>query len=112
MTRKQPKTPTPPKHLSTEARALWRAITADYDLDAAALAILGGALEAFDRMREAQGLLKADGLVVVDRFNQQKPHPAVSIERDSRQAVLRGLTALGLDLEPIHDGPGRPAGGG
>jgi hypothetical protein len=59
-------------------------------------------------MRESQRLLAAEGLVVRDRWGQAKPHPAAAIERDSRAAWLRGLAALGLDLEPLRDGPGRP----
>ncbi len=69
---------------------------------------LEAALESFDRMRESQRLLAAEGLVVRDRWGQAKPHPAAAIERDSRAAWLRGLAALGLDLEPLRDGPGRP----
>jgi hypothetical protein len=59
---------------------------------------------------KARRLLDRDGLVVSDRFGQQKPHPAAAIERDSKQTLLRNLRALNLDLEPLHDRPGRPGG--
>jgi P27 family predicted phage terminase small subunit len=103
--------PDAPKHLSREAKALWRNINADYELDAASQVILEGSLEAFDRMRQAQEAIKTHGITVLDRFSQQKQAPATLVERDSRTALLRGLKALGLDLEPLQAGPGRPAKG-
>jgi len=62
-------------------------------------AVLLTALEALDRMRQAQALLDADGLTVTDRYGTAKAHPAVTIERDSRTAFLRAMRELGLDLE-------------
>jgi P27 family predicted phage terminase small subunit len=100
-----------PSRLSTEARALWRSIVEQYNLDdPAGLAILATTCEALDRMREAQRTIKRDGATVLDRFKQPKIHPATLLERDSRAAVLAGLKALNLDLEPLRDRIGRPAG--
>ena len=101
--------PKPPRHLSPEAKVLWRIALDLYDLDEVARSVLAVGLEAHDRMRQAQALLKRDGLIVVDRFNQQKPNPAAIIERDSRTSYVKCLHMLGLDLEPLQ-GPGRPAG--
>src|SRR4051794_37843093 len=99
--------PTPPQ-LSPEGRRMWRELQAEYQItDAGGLAILGAACEAFDRMREAQKLIAAEGMVSTDRFGQANPHPAVTIERDSRSQLLADLKALNLDLEPIRD-RGRP----
>ena len=89
----------PPKHLSSEARALWRSVLADYELERRHEAILLTALEALDRMRQAQAQLTADGLTTTDRYGGVKAHPAVVIERDSRAAFLRAMRELGLDLE-------------
>ena len=102
--------PKPPKGLSRDAKAWWRRIVGAWELDDAALLLLEGALESFDRMREAQAILKAEGLVVKDRFGQQKQHPATLVERDAKSSLLRGIKALGLDLEPLNPGPGRPPG--
>lgn len=104
-------TPKAPAHLSKEAKAWWDSIVNEYDIqDQAGRLILQTGLEAFDRMRLAQGLLKKEGMTTVDRFGQPKAHPATTVERDSRAAMLGALKQLNLDLEPLNDRPGRPAG--
>ena len=101
----------PPKGLSREAARWWRKLIAEYAIeDEAGYLILQTSLEAFDRMREAQRVLKEDGLVVVDRFGQKKSHPLTTIERDSRAQMMAALKALNLDVQPLRDGPGRPSG--
>lgn len=100
-----------PTHLSKEARTLWDKLLKEYDIeDEAGLLILQTAMEAFDRMREAQKVIKTDGMMVTDRFDQKKAHPLTTVERDSRAAMLAALKALNLDLEPVNDKPGRPPG--
>jgi len=101
----------PPKGLSAEARKWWESIRQEYDVeDAGGLLILQSAVEAFDRMRQAQRRLKKEGLTATDRFGQRKAHPATVIERDSRGAMLSALKQLNLDLEPIEPRAGRPNG--
>ena len=103
--------PKPPKHLSTAAKRWWSEVQTDFAIeDRAGLLILTAAAEAFDRTREAEALLKIDGLTSVDRFGQRKPHPAVVIARDSRAQMLAALKQLNLDLEPVRDSRGRPPG--
>jgi phage terminase small subunit len=99
-----------PADYSAEARRLWSGVLEGWSLEPPALAILDSACRALMRVRQAQGLLKKHGIVVRDRFGQPKEHPAVAIERDGKQTLLRNLRALNLDLEPLHDRPGRPAG--
>lgn len=96
---------TSPRHLSAEARGLYRNFVAEWNLDGAARLILMVALEAFDRMRGAQRLIKREGLTLKGRAN-----PAITVERDARLAMLRAVRQLNLDLEPLRDGPGRPGG--
>lgn len=111
MKKLDPTLPKAPSHLSTEAKRWWRQPQGEYDLsDKAARLLLQTALEAFDRMREAQRQLDEDGPVVVDRFGQRKAHPATVTERDARSAMLTALNKLNLDIEPLNDGPGRPMG--
>ena len=95
-----------PAHLSREAAAWWVRFTADWALDPAARLILQTGLEAFDRMRGAQRAVKRQGLTL----KSGRSHPALVVERDARLAFLRCLRALNLDIEPLHDRPGRPGG--
>ena len=100
-----------PKGLSREAKGWWRKLVAEYAIeDEAGFLMLQTSLEAFDRMRQAQAVLKEDGLVVTDRWGQRKAHPLVTVERDSRAQMMAALKALNLDVEPLRSGPGRPSG--
>ncbi|MFC1680358.1 P27 family phage terminase small subunit [Pseudomonadota bacterium] len=101
----------PPVTLAHEAGEWWTRILKEYEIeDNAGLLLLQTALDAFDRMRQAQGLLAKDGLTVTDRYGQHKQHPAAAIERDNRSQMLMALKQLNLDLEPLRPGPGRPSG--
>ena len=107
------KSPTRSRPLSAEARSLRKAIVAEYGVeDPAGLAVLHAGLEALDRMREAQRAIAQDGVTVRDRFGQLKAHPLLPVERDARAQFLGAIKQLNLDLEPLHDGTGRPDGGG
>lgn len=101
----------PPKTLSTEASSWWKKLIEDYAInDEAGFLLLQTGLEAFDRMRGAQEVIRREGLQVKDRFDQAKAHPLLTVERDSRAQMLMALKALNLDLEPLNDKPGRPGG--
>lgn len=100
-----------PAHLSKAAKTLWLRIQDSYGIDDdAGILILTTALEAHDRMKQAKSILDADGLTVIDKFGQVKSHPLIPAERDARAAMLSALKQLNLDLEPLNDRPGRPAG--
>lgn len=100
--------PTPPDHLSHEARDWWRKLVGEYDLaDPDALLLLQTVCEAFDRMRSAQAAIQKDGTTILDRFGQTKSHPALVTERDARSAMMTALRQLRLDDEPPRE-PGRP----
>jgi P27 family predicted phage terminase small subunit len=100
-----------PTTLSEEATGWWKRLTTEYGIDDdAGLLLLQTALEAFERMRQAQEVVKAEGPQVKDRFEQFKAHPLLTVERDSRAQMMMALKALNLDLEPLRDGPGRPGG--
>jgi P27 family predicted phage terminase small subunit len=101
--------PEPPKKLSPEARGWWIKINEAWEVVDGSLLVLENALEAFDRMRQAQAIIEAEGIVTSDRFGQVRQHPATIVERDAKQTLLRHLKALNLDLEPILK-PGRPGG--
>lgn len=100
-----------PETLSDEAAQWWDKIISEYGIeDQGGLLILQTALEAFVTMRAAQQTLAAEGLIVNDRFMQQKAHPLCTVERDSRAQFMQGLKALNLDIEPLKN-IGRPSKG-
>ncbi|MBA2883084.1 P27 family predicted phage terminase small subunit [Desulfosalsimonas propionicica] len=99
-------------NLSKEAQTWKERLEAEYDLsDSGAQVLLLTMCEAFDRLRKCQVAIKKDGQVVKDRFDQDKPHPLLSVERDARAQLMQALKQLNLDLEVTpHPGPGRPPG--
>ncbi|HPK04047.1 MAG TPA: P27 family phage terminase small subunit [Candidatus Sumerlaeota bacterium] len=104
------KIPTPPKNLERSGRRVWKTVLSEYELDGSAREVLAVACLALDRAEGARELIAEHGILLVDRFGQQKANPAAAIERDARGQFLSAMRQLGLDLEPIFDGPGRPAG--
>ena len=107
---KAPTTPKAPPTLSAEARAWWRKLTSEYAIrDEGGLLLLGTALQAFDRMRDAQRSIAEQGVTFLDRYGQPRLNPAAQVERDSRVGMLQALRALHLDVEPLGK-PGRPSG--
>ncbi len=88
----------PPTHLSKAAQSRWKTILGEWALGDTDLLVLESALEAFDRMRQAQRILKKAGLTTKDRFGQVKPHSCIGVERDSRAAWLRAIKQLSLVL--------------
>jgi P27 family predicted phage terminase small subunit len=100
-----------PSKLSTDAQEWWDKISSEYGItDQAGYLLLQSALEAFDRMRQAQEAIAEHGVCLKDRYDQLKSNPACAVERDSRSQMMQALKALNLDLEPLRDGPGRPTG--
>ena len=57
------------------------------------------AAHCLDRIAECQDIVKKEGLIILDRFEQKKEHPAAKIERDNKTLFVRILRELGLDLE-------------
>lgn len=96
MSKKAVKSLTVPRHLSEEARAFYRKIVTGWDLGDDGLQILLIAAESLDRLRDAQTLIRRDGLTLKGTRGL-KPHPAVGVERESRAAFLQALRQLNLD---------------
>ena len=103
--------PKPPKNLSKRSKTLWRELQAEYRIeDAAGLDLLADYCQFYDRREQARVLIRQDGPTVLDRFRQVQTHPACRIERDSSAAMIKILRQLNLDVQPLHDKPGRPPG--
>lgn len=91
--------PEPARHLSTEARALWRTLYREHEFEAHEEKTLRLALEALDRASTARRAVRRLGLVYLDRFGQPHARPEVAIERDPRLAYVKLMDALGLEPE-------------
>ena len=100
----------PPKHLSTESQELWRRVVPVTGWSAGRLELLGVALSARDRSRQASALLRDEGLVAEkDDAKMPHAHPAVKIERDAWSLFVRIWSQLGLestyrDFNPPRNG--------
>lgn len=100
--------PRPPKHLRGEAAAFWRRISREYDLLAHDFALLQGACEALQRAQEAREQVEQDGAYHEDRFGQPRAHPALQVERQSREQAEKFIRALCLDGDEPTSGAPRP----
>lgn len=100
----------PPKHLSAESCAFYRRIATDYDItDSGGLLTLGQVCESLDRMRDAQAIIRKEGLMLTDsKTGKRRAHPALIVEKDSRWALLQALKALNLDID-LTAKVGKPA---
>jgi P27 family predicted phage terminase small subunit len=101
-----------PVHLSQEAQRLFKSIASEYAIqDVAGMLLLQSAMEAYDRLQAARRAIAEDGLTTRGSKKQIRVHPLCGVERDARAQMLASLKALSLDIEPLRDRPGRPAGG-
>lgn len=97
--------PKPPDHLSRRAKAFWRSVVREYELELAHVEVLRRLCEAMDRADQAVELLTKEGLTVIDRYDQVKPHPAAAIEIQNRTAVARLIRELGIAEESLREIP-------
>ena len=78
----------PPAHLGDGAARVWREVVAAHH---APDRVVGPDLEAYctqvARMRDAQGRIDAEGLVVRDVKGNPVPHPALAIEKAAQAEV-------------------------
>jgi P27 family predicted phage terminase small subunit len=104
------KTNKPPKHLSKEAKDIWKRINDEWELDASGVVILTTALEGFGEMRKAQALVEKFGLIIKTKTGQLKKNPAVEMIKISRGQFLHAWKMIGFNIEPPNESLGRPPG--
>lgn len=97
------KRPKPQGPLSVAAAKWYREVAGEYQLESHHLRLLEAAAGAWDRIQTARALLDSEGLVVLDRFGQKRPHPAAAIERDNKVLFCRLLRELRLNDEGPQD---------
>ena len=96
----------PPKGLSREAAGIWRSVVDVWLLEPTHLRLLEAACRQWDRAIAARKVLADRGLVMLDRFGQEKPHPMIDVERKALDAFRLTLRELGLREDGAQ--PGRP----
>jgi len=101
--------PKPPKHLSREAKSLWKAILEEYDLQPSEQAILKLALENYDRAQTCRQQIDREGATVADPSGRIRAHPALQAEKNAVSAYLQAMRLLALNEEPPKP-IGRPPG--
>ncbi len=105
------KKPRAPAGLGVPGRRFWGRITGAYGVPDPALDVLEQACRALDRAEECRAVIEAEGLVVLDRFDQSRAHPLLAAERDARSQFRMLFRELGLE-EPEPPKPlGRRPGG-
>jgi P27 family predicted phage terminase small subunit len=100
-----------PASLALPEQELWRRIVASYvlpDDDPAVWTILRGLCEAAGTARLANEAVKEHGVLIRAGSGGMKANPAVNIAHQAREQLIRHARALGLNLEPLNDRPGRP----
>jgi phage terminase small subunit len=101
----------PPDGLGPVATALWVEIVRDYEFsDPGSVATLRQACFAVDLAERCRQEIERLGIVTVSRNGTMRANPAAQSEIQARALACRLLARLGLDLEPLRSGPGRPAG--
>jgi hypothetical protein len=102
----------PPRTLSNHGRSLWNRVMSSYDIrDVGGIELLTLACQALDRAESLSELINAEGAVIAVR-GVPREHPALKSELANRAFVSRTLARLGLDVEPLRPGVGRPPAGG
>jgi hypothetical protein len=99
----------PPRDLGQQGRKLWDEIQAAYGItDRGGIELLAQACAACDRAEALAEAIARDGSVVYSRAGVPKSHPAAKDELACRAFVVRTLERLGLNVEAVKPGPGRP----
>jgi P27 family predicted phage terminase small subunit len=101
----------PPPHLGKDGKQLWAELVTEFDItDAGGLTLVTTVAECRDRLTEAQALIKRHGAVIATPTGHLRSNPALKVEVDARNGMLAALRMLNLDIEPLRDRRGRPAG--
>jgi P27 family predicted phage terminase small subunit len=77
-----------PAHLSPEAAAVWAELVTELGGIPVNTAAFGAYCVQVARLRDAQGRIDREGLVVADEKGRPVPHPAIAIEK-AAQAEIR-----------------------
>jgi hypothetical protein len=100
----------PPRALGAEGTGLWVDIQTQYNIaDRGGIELLTqicGAVDVIESLGEA---IERDGSIVYARNGVPRAHPGIKDQTALRALVCRGLERLGLNVEAVKPGPGRPS---
>jgi len=97
---------TPP--LGEAGMQLWRRVTGEYDMsDAAGYEMLKQACEAIDDLARYSEIIGQDGSMITTSAGR-KEHPLIKHQAIARAFIVRTLSRLGLNFEPVRSSIGRP----
>jgi hypothetical protein len=98
----------PPRPLGPHGRSLWDRVMSTYNItDSGGIELLCLAAQGLDRAEHLSELIAAEGAVISVR-GVPREHPALKAELANRSFIARTLARLGLDVEPLRAGAGRP----
>jgi P27 family predicted phage terminase small subunit len=99
----------PPRKLGAHGTQLWNSVIAEYGIeDCAGVEMLLLACQALDRAERCCEQIDKHGEMIVLRNGSVRDNPLMKIELANRAFLVRTLSRLGLDAEPIK-AIGRPA---
>jgi hypothetical protein len=108
-----PPTVEPPSTLGETGRDLWSRVMGAYAIaDVGGQELLFQACAAADRAESLRKQIARDGEIIGSSTGMLRDHPAIKHELAARAFVVRTLHRLGLDVEPVRSGAGRPGYGG
>jgi len=103
----------PPRPLGHHGQSLFDRVLREYDVsDVAGRELLTLASQSLDRAEALREAIDRDGEFLMQRNGGMREHPGIKPELANRAFVVKTLGKLGLDLEPLRTGPGRPTKGG
>jgi hypothetical protein len=103
------KTTAPPRKLGKHGRQLWDAVTGEVVVeDAAGIEMLTLTCQALDRAENCREQIDRDGELLRTKAGI-KENPLLKTELANRAFVVRTMSRLGLELDPVK-AIGRPAG--
>ena len=86
--------PRPPKGTGPAGKRLWSSVVNSFELDGHELTLLVEAVRCLDALDRLEAVVRAEGDVIVDRFDQPRAHPAAIEARQLRVVYAKMLAAL------------------
>jgi hypothetical protein len=100
MTAEKPRTPKPPPGLKASGKALWREVTAEYELEQHEVGLLLTMCRTTDRLDDLAGIVAREGVV---EAGTGRVHPALVEHRQQAIAYARLSAALRLPAGDEND---------